>query len=225
MITEITPEVFEWQDANIIKLEMLTKDVLEMQIETKSPISIESGQYAMLGFVDQEGEFVRAYSIVDSTPNTLIFRIKIKEEGRAWRLLKTVKIWDVIKINKILWNFILKNTPNPKVFLATWTGIAPLYSMIINNSYSEDMYLFWGVRTRVDLFYIAKFNSIPKLQSYFFLSREENPSPYIAGRVDITDHNFSSDTEFYLCGNAPMVKEQVALLKQRWYKNIYIEIF
>jgi NAD(P)H-flavin reductase len=87
--------------------------------------------------------------------------------------------------------------------------------MIINNSYSEDMYLFWGVRTRSDLFYIEKFNSISNLTTKFFLSREENSTPYCAGRVNIDAYNFPPETEFYLCGNAPMVKEQVALLKQR----------
>lgn len=224
-MTEITPELFEWQYATITKIEMLTQDVLEMQVETKSPTSIQAGQYAMLGFKDQEGDFIRAYSIVHSTQNTLVFRIKLKENGRAWTLLKTLKIWDMIRINKILGNFILRHTPNPKVFIATWTGIAPLYNMIINNSYSEDMYLFWGVRTKSDLFYIEKFNSISNLTTKFFLSREENSTPYAAGRVNVDGYNFVPETEFYLCGNAPMVKEQVALLKAKGYQNIYLEIF
>ncbi len=97
--------------------------------------------------------------------------------------------------------------------------------MIINNSYSKDMYLFWGVRTRFDLFYIEKFNSISNLTAKFFLSREENSVPYAAGRVNVDGYNFVPETEFYLCGNAPMVKEQVALLKAKGYQNIYLEIF
>ena len=225
MTTETTSEVLEWQYAIISNLEMLTQDVIELQIETPNLVSAQPGQYAMLWFIDQEGEFVRAYSIVESTPNTLVFRIKLKENGRAWTLLKTVKIWDTIKINKILGNFVLKYTSNPKVFIATWTGIAPLYNMIVNNTYSEDMSLFWGVRTRLDLFYVQKFDAIPKLKSYFFLSREEDASPYNYGRVHIDNQTFPEETEFYLCGNAPMVREQVTLLRERWYKNIYLEIF
>jgi len=211
--------------SNVSSYVMLTKDVLELTLQTESPLDILPGQYVSLTLKDFDGEFSRSYSVVENKWNYITLWIKIQENGRGGRTLKKTKVGDKIKIKWVFWNFTLKNTSNPKIFIATGTGLSPLYSMISNNTYSQNNMLFWWVRAKEDLFYIDKLQSFPNLKTEFFLSQEENAVPYHHGRVNTSDHNFPLDAEFYLCGNAPMVKEQMASLKARGYKNIYLEIF
>ena len=71
---------------------MLTSDVLELTLETEEQLTALPGQYAILNLKDFDGEFTRAYSIVESTPTTYMFRIKLKETGRAGRSFRNVKI-------------------------------------------------------------------------------------------------------------------------------------
>jgi len=66
--------------------------------------------------------------------------------------------------------------------------------------------------------------TLPNTQSEFFLSQQD-ATPYHYGRVHTDDQQFPQNAEFYLCGNKPMVVEQMASLKSRGYTNIYLEIF
>lgn len=217
--------VDEWFTSKVVKYVMLTKDVLELSLQIDTPLTILPGQYVMLVLKDFDGEFTRAYSVVDYVWNTLILWIKLKDTGRAGRQFKKIKVWDTIKVKKILWNFVLKTTSNPKVFIGTGAGLSPLYSMIAHNSYSENNMLLWWVRAKEDLFYVEQLQQFKNLKTEFFLSREEHPEPYHLGRVSAANYEFAPETEFYLCGNAPMVKEQMASLKARGFKNIYLETF
>ena len=85
--------------------------------------------------------------------------------------------------------------------------------------------MLWWVRAKEDLFYVEQLQQFKNLTTEFFLSRDEHPEPYHDGRVSAANYEFAPETEFYLCGNAPMVKEQIASLKARGFKNIYLEIF
>ena len=215
----------DWFVSKVVKYTMLTKDVLELSLEIDTPLTVLPGQYVMLVLKDFDWEFTRAYSVVDYIWNTVILWIKLQDTGRAGRQFKKVKVWDIIKVKKILWNFVLKTTSNPKVFIGTGTGLSPLYSMIAHNSYSENNMLLWWVRAKEDLFYVEQLQQFKNLTTEFFLSRDEHPEPYHDGRVSAANYEFAPETEFYLCGNAPMVKEQIASLKARGFKNIYLEIF
>ena len=221
---ESSPVIKDGHMSKVSNYVMLTSDVLELTLETEDQLAVLPGQYATLNLKDFDGEFTRAYSIVSSTANTLTFRIKLKDTGRAWRAFRSVKVWNDIKIKKILWNFVLKNTSNPKIFIGTGTGLAPLYSMISQNTFSQNNMLFWWVRTQEDLFHMDLLTTLPNTQSEFFLSQQD-ATPYHYGRVHTDDQQFPQNAEFYLCGNKPMVVEQMASLKSRGYTNIYLEIF
>ena len=76
----------EFVKAKIINRQMLTDDVLELTIETYKEVSVIPGQWALLVFNDEQGQFQRAYSIVDQDTDNektmLIFAIKLIENGR-----------------------------------------------------------------------------------------------------------------------------------------------
>jgi ferredoxin-NADP reductase len=45
---------------------MLTKDVLELTVKVNSVLPIVPGQYVLVSLKDFDGEFTRAYSVVES---------------------------------------------------------------------------------------------------------------------------------------------------------------
>lgn len=216
--------VFDGYMAKVIGHVMLTKDVLELTLQADSVLTILPGQYVLVTLKDFDGEFTRAYSVVEYQWAMIKLWIKLKDSGRGGRMLKAMNVWDSCKIKGVYWNFVLKNSSNPKVFVATWTGISPLYSMASHDSLSANNVLLWWVATKSDLFYVSQLGAIKNLKVEFFLSQEQVPWCHY-GRVDTSISTFAPETEFYLCGNATMVTEQMKYLKRKWYKNVYCEIF
>ena len=220
-----TPQaVFTWYLSKIIWYVLLTPDVLELTLQLDSALSILPWQYILLSLKDFDGEFTRSYSIVENTWNTIKLWIKIKDIGRWWRTLKTLKLWDTLKIKGVYGNFVLKNTNNPKVFVATWTGFSPIYSMIVHNTFSTNNVLFWWMAKQEDFYYLEQLRRYKNLQLELFISQEQ-VKWYHYGRVDASIADFPLHTEFYLCWNPAMVTWQIKLLKAKWYQNVYSEIF
>ena len=216
--------ISEWYVSEVADYLMLTKDVLELSLKVNQKLNVLPWQHVSLVLKDFDWEFTRKYSIVETNWNIIKLWIKIKDTGRWGRALKALKIWSNIKIKDISWNFILKNSSNKKIFIATWTGLSPLYNMILNNKFSKDNILFRWVTTKDDLFYLDQLNNFKNLKVEIFLSKE-NVDPYHNGRINISMYDFPMDTEFYLCWNTAMVKEQMDMLNVKWYRNIYVEIF
>jgi ferredoxin-NADP reductase/rubredoxin/DMSO/TMAO reductase YedYZ heme-binding membrane subunit len=221
---EVQNAVFAWYMAQVISYVMLTKDVLELTLKVDSVLSILPWQYILLTLKDFDGEFTRAYSIVKNSWTTITLWIKIQDTWRGWRALKNIKVWDMCKIKGVYGSFILKNTTNPKVFVATGTGLSPLYNMIMSNTYSSNATLLFWAPTKADLFYIDQLREVKNLQLELFLSKEEVKWCHY-GRIDTNVYEFPWDTEFYLCWGPSMVTEQMKLLKARGYKNVYVEVF
>ena len=221
---ETQNSVFTGYMAQIINYIMLTKDVLELTLKVNSKLTILPGQYVQLILKDFDGEFTRSYSIVEHTDNTIKLWIKVSDTWRWGRTLKKLKNWDPIKRKWVYGSFVLKKTANPKIFIGTWTGLSPLFNMMASNSYSVDNTLFFWASTQADLFYVDQLKNIKNLKTEFFISKEEVKG-YHYGRIDTSKYEFPINTEFYLCGNPPMVAEQMKQLKARWYENVYSEAF
>ena len=221
---EIQNAIFAWYMSTILGYVMLTKDVLELTLKVDSSLSILPWQYILLYLQDFDGEFTRAYSVVENIWDTIKLWIKLQDTWRWWRELKRLKVWDALKIKGVYWNFVLKNTPNQKVFIATWTGLSPLCNMISHIPITTISLLFFWVATKEDLFYVDRLHTFKNLQVELFLSKE-NVEWCHYGRIDLSTYDFPLDAEFYLCGNVAMVTQQTVFLKTKWYKNIYMEIF
>ena len=221
---EVQNAVFGWYIAKIVGYLMLTKDVLELTLKVDTTLTVLPWQYILLYLKDFDGEFTRAYSVVQQVGDTITLWIKVSDTWRGGRELKRLAIGDTLKIKGVYWSFVLRNTLNPKVFVATGTGLSPLYNMISCNTFSTSTTLLWWLATQEDLFYIDKFKAMKNLQLEIYLSKEE-VQWYHYGRVNALTYNFPMDTEFYLCGNALMVTEQMKLLKEKWYQHVYVEVF
>lgn len=216
--------LFSWYMVEVIGYLMLTKNVLELTLKLDTSLTILPGQYVLVYLRDFDGEFVRSYSVVEKIWNTIKLWIKVQDTWRWWRALQKLQTWNTLKIKGVHGNFVLKHTSNPKVFIATGTGMSPIYNMMMWNTFSKNNMLFRWVPAKEDLYYLTTLNTIKNLKIELFLS-QENITWYHYGRIDISTYDFPVNTEFYLCWNASMTSEQSKFLKSKWYKNIYVEIF
>jgi len=209
--------------ANVIENNNLTDEVVELVIETERILDFKYGQFAKLILEDRDGKFQRSYSIVKQDWNKLTFCIKALETWRWGKIIGKLQQWDKLAIEWIFWNFVLQDTTNPKVFIATWTGLAPIINMI-NHTKSVDNQLFFWVQKEKDLFYLDKILWKDNIKTEIFLSREETEK-YKFGRLDLSKYNFTENTEFYICGNPAMVNSTKDYLTKKWFENVYFEQF
>lgn len=221
--------------ANVKDIKLLNEnnDVVELSIESKAKLpKIKRGQFLTLEMKDKNWVFSRSYSVSWVDWNIVYFLVKIIDNWRAWEMLKNMKIWDEIKFSWPFWNFVLKETKNNKVFIATWTWLAPIFYMLKWLNVDEKKNLIFGSRNNQDLFYIDELLKIPNLIVNVFLSQEndlkENESWvfYNKGRLNIDClWDINKDSEFYICWNPWMVNSIVDTLNSKWFKNIYYEKF
>ena len=93
----------------------------------------------------------------------ITFLIKLTDLGRGARLLRDIEIGAYIRIRGIFGRFVLQNTPNPKVFIATGTGLAPIYNMIRSLPQDTKKPLYFTVATEDELFYVDELKNIENL--------------------------------------------------------------
>lgn len=210
-------------ETEIISYKMLTSDILELEIKTSKVLTSKPWQYISFLLKDYDWSFKRSYSIVEKNDSTFKFCIKLKVDGRGAKVLKKLKVWDKVEIVWVFWDFVLKDTTNQKVFIATWTWLAPIMNMIKNDNISKKALLFW-VPFKQDIIYEKELKEIPGLSCKIYLSKEQ-VEWYENWRIDLSKFNFSFETEFYICWNPMMVKENVDYLTSKWYKNVFFEKF
>jgi benzoate/toluate 1,2-dioxygenase reductase component len=115
------------------------------------------------------------------------------------------------------------------VFVATGTGVAPFVAMA--RAGVKDFILLHGVRRFLDLYYEPLFRKtarryVPCLSAV--KDQEEGVPGGFAGRVTkyLADHLESGAYDFYLCGNADMIKDVILLVDQRFPDSrVYTETF
>ena len=115
--------------ATVVTADLLNLTTLELVLETKESFEVIPGQYARVALKDRDGIFYRSYSVVASEGKKLVFCIKLSS-GRGGNVLRNIKMGDSLAIEGIYGSFVLQNTSNPKVFIATGTGLAPIIHMI-----------------------------------------------------------------------------------------------
>ncbi len=212
-------------EGKIISKEYLTDDVIELRLMFEKELEYISGQFQNLIFKDEKGEFNRSYSIANKTWNKFTFLIKLTPNWRASNVLDGLKFADKIKVWNIWGNFKLQNTTNPKIFIATWTWLAPIYSMINSTSPDVNKRLYFWVSKKRDMFYEEKLKKIKNLEVNLYLSREEARG-YNFWRVNLDEIVLDEKTEVYICWNPIMVNEKVDYFtKKLWSANVFYERF
>lgn len=224
-------------ESNIKSIEILNKnkDVIELSLETKKEVIVKAGQFITFILKDNSWEFRRSYSVSESKNNELKFLIKIKKDWRWWKIFEKMKAWDKIKIKWAFWNFVLKETDAKKVFIASGTGLSPVYNMLKNINNDEEKILFFWLKENNDVFYLEQLQKISWLKTYVCLSREDNllddldKIKFLKWRINLDNSlkelNLDKNTEFYICWNPWLVEETTQTLKNNWFTEIFKEVF
>lgn len=229
-------EFFLWEVvfAEYINIE---KNVLELKVKLEKKKTYIPGQYFSFIFSDHDGEFRRSFSIASVNDDVYTFLIRVDLHGRAGKLLKDITPWASLKIKWVFWTFTLQDTKNNKVFIATGTGLSPIFNMISSSYEVKNILIFWS-KNKEDVFYENEMSVLKTAEKvYICFSREEENKEntwnieYQLGRMDIKNilskntEFESKNTEFYICWNPKMVEDTVKNLQILWYTNIYIEKF
>lgn len=216
-------EYIKWK---VINRKMLTKNILELSVELKENLEIKPGQWMGFVFEDKKWNFVRAYSIANHEKQNdftdCIFVIKLLEDWRWSNKLKEMKIWDEIKVNGVFGHFVLNDNDNEKVFIATWSWLAPIINMIRNCNNKIKKTLILGAQYKNDIFYEEDIKKISNLNYKIFLSRED-VEWYESGRINLDQFELNDNMEFYICGAPPVVKSILEILRNKWFTKIYYE--
>ncbi|NOU36459.1 MAG: hypothetical protein HOO88_06785 [Kiritimatiellaceae bacterium] len=204
-----------WYKALIIEKTPVSNTAMEVRLKTALN-EFKPGQYVTVRFKDDIGYFNRAYSIVDMRDGTVTLCVTLVQGGRGSSFFVNYEVGGEVEVTEPKGGFCLQETKNPKVFVGTGTGVAPLVAMI-ESCPDVKKTLYFGQRKEKDLFYLDRLAKIPNLDVYTCLDFADDDWAGLRGRV--TDHflNYplTKDTEVYTCGSDPMMNGLRDILKKK----------
>ena len=213
--------------AKLIKKNFLNPNIIELKLKTER-IETHPGQWFFINYLESKTPLKRAYSIADVEMGVdfsiFTFLIKLNPESTSSALLRAADEKSKFWLEGPNGHFILKATSNPKVFLSTGSGLAPCYHMAKADQSWAQKRFFFSVSYERDLFYLEEIKALKIPETHIHISREELEG-FEKGRIQIQDFDFPLETEFYICGVPAMVKEFMTQLKEKGYKNIFIEAY
>lgn len=186
-----------------------------------------AGQYVSLK-ASERGER-RSYSICSSPDETHHFEllVDVTPQGLGTSYLANLQFGQEVEILMPLGMFTVPDNSNEKslAFLATGSGVAPFMSMILdqlqNKHDTRPMTLYWGMREVNQLFWQDRFQelaeSFPNFHFHPVISQPIEGWPLCVGRVTdcLANHAFDQEAGYYICGNAPMLKDVLAFLETK----------
>ncbi len=217
-----------------VKFELVLPDRIEYQ----------SGQFVSLKINERDER--RCYSMASTPDDNHGFHLmaEIVEGGKGSEFLQKLEIGAEMEALAPLGRFVIsENKTNKFLFVATGSGIVPIYSMIndllINKKETRQMRLHWGMRSEADLFFVDNLERLAELYPNFVfdivLSRPSEDWELCRGHVqDCLIRDFDSSTgsgllgwEAYVCGMPVKVMDIRTRLEELGMKseNIYHEKF
>ena len=212
---------------------------LKFELVLPDRIEYKAGQYVSIK-INEVGER-RSYSIASTSSDNHGFHliVEVVGEGKGSNFLKNLEIGQEIEALAPMGQFVIKETSKKMLFVATGSGIVPIWSMIndllINKKETRQMRLHWGMRNEEDLFFVDDLNQLSQEHPNFVfdivLSKPSEEWDLCNGHVqDCLRRDFSSglnDWEAYVCGRPEIVIEIVNTLSELKMnpENIYHEKF
>lgn len=199
-------------------------------------IEFIAGQYLILQVEDRG---FRNYSILSQSgiKDRFDLLIQIVPNGLASTYLASLNVNSQVIFRGPAGKFTLRETARNKIFLATGTGVAPIKNMIetyfklsIINDQLSKMYLFWGLRTRSDVYFVDEFEKLsqtyPQFRFKICLSRGEDllgldERCFVRGRINpnllhflgvLTEEQarlhreLLNSFDYYICGGREVVE-------------------
>lgn len=215
----------------------------------------KAGQYMIMHIPQADGHPARRlYSIASAPQDThsLDFVIQIVPGGVAGPFLLSKNVGDEITMQGPAGLFTFKDSPKDVVYLATGTGIAPMYSIIKHQLETvknpNHFYLFFGLKTCDDMYLFEELHQLaqahPNLHLKLCLSRQDvNVQPIpdmyasyaLVGRVTNGVEQLwqdkpelrSTETDYYVCGSKEVVESLRAYLEEKGIRkeDVHFEKF
>jgi Na+-transporting NADH:ubiquinone oxidoreductase subunit F len=218
------------------RVRALTPDIREVRLSIITPeegIHFKPGQYVQLHVpkyeLTKEDEY-RAYSISSSAENSNQIELIItKMPGGvvSTYVHDYLKEGDELLMSGPYGDFYLRESDKDILFIATGSGLAPIKS-ILHQMKGEEIRqkatLFFGDRTRKDLYYIDELEALgQKMFDFTFIptlsrSTDEDNWQGEKGRVtDLIEKHIpeNADIDVYICGAPAMIQSCVDLLKKK----------
>lgn len=182
----------------------------------------KAGQF--IGITINDKIVPRLYSIASSPADAQVAILyQVKDDGQLTPRLNQLKAGATIWVTPVQGKFIFEG--ESAWWIATGTGIAPFYSMFLNNQYPQK--LIQGGRKKEDIFFR---NDFIKLSDYIVCCTQDKGDGIFNGRL--TEYlkncnNLPEHIKYYLCGSAEMVVDVRNLLIERGvdFHQIITEIY
>ncbi len=229
------------------------------QFSFSHPIQLDwnflAGQYMIFHIPQSTGLPARRLYSIASPPTqktTLDFIIEIVPGGVAGQFLSHLEIGQPLTLQGPAGLFTFKDSPAAAIFIATGTGIAPMYSMIHDQlavrANTQPLHLLWGMKTNQDIYLFEELQNLSRLYPNFTfqccLSRDDItsstfPDKYasnaFSGRVTLALEQLliqrpvfaNPTTDYYLCGGKLVIDGLKQYFTQTAIppQNIHLEKF
>ncbi len=207
--------------ARVERMERLSGDVMQifLRLDGGENLKFYAGQY--INILLEDGQ-KRAYSFATAPRHggTIELQIRWVPGGKfTTQVFEQMKVGDVLRFEGPLGSFFLReDSEKPIIFVAGATGFAPVKSMLeyaFEIGLKREMYLYWGVRKRKDLYLPdlpeqwakdhANFHFIPVLS-------DPGPDDAWTGRTGLVHQAILADFpelsgyQVYACGSVGMVE-------------------
>lgn len=205
----------------------LNETFAQYRFELISPnhLTFIPGQYVSLKVNDAGAR--RSYSIVSSPAIAHGFELLVEHipDGVGSQFLQALELGGEVEVLAPLGMFVLDQTEQEYVFVATGSGVAPFRSMILQLLQQEQsekpITLYFGIRHATDLVWQQEFQELstlfPNFRFHPTISQAPTEWPLCRGRVTdcLQVHDISLTAGYYLCGGASMITDVKALLQKR----------
>ncbi|MCK5726717.1 MAG: CDP-6-deoxy-delta-3,4-glucoseen reductase [Thiotrichaceae bacterium] len=213
----------------IISLRQLSHDVMEVMLKLPETQGLPflAGQY--INFLLDDGK-ERAFSLAGSSNDEGYLELHIRHiKGGVFsdQVFNQLKEKAILRIKGPLGTFFLRDITRPIILMGGGTGFAPLKGMmeqLIAESATEDIYLYWGVRAKEDLYHaeLAKkwafqhsnIHFIPVLSDTKEGDQWQGRTGFVHDAV-VEDFADLSNVDVYMSGPPIMVESGVEAFKKQ----------
>ena len=203
------------------QINRLNHDVIQLILKIPGAQSLQylAGQYLDLEHSDFEP---RSYSIANAPTNSNLIELHIRlvDDGKLTNFIfNSLSVKSILRIEGPKGSFFLREESKcPIIFIAGGTGFGPVKAIIehlINIGSNRKVYLYWGVRTEIDLYSNLPSEWSEKYPNISFVPVLSEAGESWNGNIGyvhdsvINDFEDLTDFEVYACGPPVMVNAAV----------------
>lgn len=210
--------------ATVTDVHRMTPDVKQFRLVAEDHVfEYEPGQHTMVHFENDGEEEARPYTAANlPAGNELVLAIKRYEGGNGSVFMHERTPGDEIEIEEVGGNLRVRDFERDAVFLATGTGITPLYPMLKQYAAegSGEAHLVFGERDREHIIFRESLDQLRaehrNVTVDYVLSGEDwegwnGPTGHVQDHLPDLLEGLEG-TDFYVCGVPEMVVETEDLL-------------